>query len=319
MNTASGSPFRLWAETARELAAEAGKRALDHLARPIHVEYKELRRGYFSPVTQADKEIEAFVREEVRRRFPGHGILGEEGAEAPATAENPLWVVDPIDGTTNFLNRLPFFAVSIGVVQANVPVAGAIYLPGSLETGGGVYWAWRDGGAFLEDRPLVIATESELKPSSTVGVPGDFRFRYRFTGPLARYGGEYRVLGSIAAEMALTAAGVLRYALFGPPRLWDIAAGVVLVREAGGAVLVRERRRDWQPLERFEPPRGEGPELERLRRWTVGTVLIGSPDLAWLVARNLRPRSDVVRWLRTQLLRWRQRARAHDRHAGPDR
>ena len=295
------------AAAAAEMARQAGTRLLEVLGRPPLVEYKDKRE--VDPVTALDREVEAMLQDAIRARFPGHGILGEEGAAAPAEDSPYLWVIDPIDGTANFLNGLPLFAVSIGVLNEGLPVAAAIFLPAGPGGRAGVLRASRGGGAFFlpvgddEERRLEIPTREMPEPSGTVGLPAAWASTYRFAAPLDRRHGQPRSLGSIALELSYVAAGMLQYAVFGPSRLWDVAAGVLLVQESGGRVLMRSRRGTWRQVERFEPPAGDGPELERLRSWWLGSMVAGSPALAWNVSNALRPRRSALAWLRRLLRR----------------
>ena len=297
------------AASAAEMARQAGARLLETMGERPLVEYKG--KGEVDPVTALDREVEATLQDAIRARFPGHGILGEEGAAAPAEGSPYLWVIDPIDGTANFLNGLPLFAVSIGVLNEGLPVAAAIFLPAGPGGRAGVVRAGRGCGAFFlpvgdedeEERRLEIPTRETPDASGTVGLPAAWASIYRFERPLDRRHGQPRSLGSIALELSYVAAGMLQYAVFGPSRLWDVAAGVLLVQEAGGVVLMRSRRGAWQPVERFEPPAGDGPELEQLRSWWLGSMVAGSPALAWNVSRALRPRRSALAWLRRLLRR----------------
>ena len=296
------------AAAAAEMARQAGTRLLEVLGRPPLVEYKDKRE--VDPVTALDREVEAMLQDAIRARFPGHGILGEEGAAAPAEDSPYLWVVDPIDGTANFLNGLPLFAVSIAVLNEGLPVAAAIFVPAGPGGRAGVLRASRgDGAVFLpvtgDDEPhrLELPVREMPEPSGTVGLPAAWASTYRFAAPLDRRHGQPRSLGSIALELSYVAAGMLQYAVFGPSRLWDVAAGVLLVQEAGGRVLMRSRRGTWRQVERFESPAGDGPELERIRSWWLGSMVAGSPALAWNVSRALRPRRSALAWLRRLLRR----------------
>ncbi len=303
--------YAVLAAAAAEMARQAGAHLLETMGEQPLVEYKG--KGEVDPVTVLDREVEAMLQDAIRARFPGHGILGEEGAAAPAEDSPYLWVIDPIDGTANFLNGLPLFAVSIGVLEKSLPVAAAIFVPAGPGGRAGVLRAGLGGGAFFlsatgDDEPhrLEIPAREMPEPSGTVGLPAAWAAMYRFGRPLDRRHGQPRSLGSIALELSYVAAGMLQYAVFGPSRLWDVAAGVLLVQEAGGRVLTQSRRGAWRQVERFEPPDGDGPELERLRAWWLGSMVAGSPALAWNVTNALRPRRSALAWLR-RLLRQRGR------------
>jgi myo-inositol-1(or 4)-monophosphatase len=269
---------------AADLAAAAGERLLGRFRTKLAVEYKAP--GHQHPVTEADRDAERFLREQIQARYPGHGVLGEEGTEPPRNAAF-VWVVDPLDGTTNFINGLPLWCVSIGVLWYGRPVAGAIFTPAGPAASQSVLRAHLGGGAFLDDRPIRVTDEPEPTRRRLASLPAhywqDLRFRKRGPDRL----GEARTLGSVALEMALVAAGTLQYGIFWGPKIWDVAAGVIIVREAGGLVLWRQRRRPWVELHAFEPgPPGRG-QPPSLRGWQ-GAVLAGSPTATRRLAADIR-------------------------------
>ncbi|HRC63395.1 MAG TPA: inositol monophosphatase family protein, partial [Dehalococcoidia bacterium] len=132
-----------------ELAHLAGAEIDSALGREIVVEYKSAsKKGNVeptNPVSEVDHAVEALVRERLALRFPGHGIIGEEVELQPDPTRDFVWVIDPVDGTTNFVNGFPLFAASIGVLHRGVPVAGAIWCSTGHELRSGVYHA-RAGG-----------------------------------------------------------------------------------------------------------------------------------------------------------------------------
>ena len=110
----------------------------------------------------------------------------------------------------------------------------------------------------------------------------------RFSGEVRRSLGEVRTLGSIAQELALTAYGTLQYSIFSRPKIWDVAAGVLLAKSAGGLALLRQGRGEpWVPLERFQPRAGSQSELDGYREWS-GAVVVGNPEIAWTIATSMR-------------------------------
>ena len=121
--------------TARELAAAAGVEITAALGRSINVDYKSEGKSEETaptdPVSEVDRAVEAMIRERLAERFPDHAILGEEQEDAPLTDAEYLWAIDPVDGTTNFVNHYPLFAASIGVLHEGVPVAGAVWCSAS--------------------------------------------------------------------------------------------------------------------------------------------------------------------------------------------
>lgn len=287
-----------FAAVARDLAARAGAIALAALQQPVAFEYKGERRREL--VTATDRQIEAFLRDELQARFPEHGVLGEEGADLRPGADL-RWVLDPLDGTVNFANRLPIFGVSLGLLCRGVPIAGAIFVPVGLDLQPGVFHAARGCGAFYGDQPIRAAT-GLLERSRLGTLPGHYHRLFRLRGEFARRPGDVRTLGSATAEQALVAAGVLQYAVMVRPRAWDVAAGALLVQEAGGAALTFERGL-WRDLYRLVPPeRGRGGRPPSLRDWGQPVVL-GGAVIAGAVAAGLRWWPRLPPCLRP-LLRW---------------
>ena len=263
------------------------------------------------PVTEADLRIEEFLRGEVAREFPDHGVVGEESEESAGSEDaDYVWVIDPVDGTANFAAGVPFYAVSIGLLYRGAPVVGSLYLPHSF-AGEGVYHAWAGGGAFVEDVPLRVSDGPFPKPSALAGVPAGFGWVFSMNRGSGRVPGETRTMGSIACEMVLVARGVFEYSVFGGSRIWDVAAGVVLAREAGGVVM-EWRGGEWRPLQVFEPRTsvaGEGTS-QALRRWGA-PLLVGRPEAAEYLASRLAVRGGPFRALRSRI----QRAVSRRRHS----
>lgn len=287
---------------AAQLARGAGELLSGYFGRQMAVEYKG--KGQQDPVTSADRASQDYLVAEITRLFPGHGILGEERAGEPAnesedTAPDFLWVLDPLDGTTNFLNGLPVYAASIGVLYRGWPLAGAIYVPWPKPGGGLVLHCRRGGGCFADGEPVKVFESEEPGAGRLVGLPGSFAHTTRFSRNLRAPAGEMRITGSIAYELAMTACGVLQYAIIGGPRIWDVAAGALAVLEANGAVMARlpgEKR--WRHLESLVPAWVvEPPTLKELRGW-VAPLVAGNRRVAPLIAHNLRPRSRLSAKLR---------------------
>ena len=186
-------------------------------------------------VTEVDREAEALVVDAIRARFPGHAILGEEGGAQGSSTHR--WIIDPLDGTTNFVHGLPLFSVSIGLEIAGRMAVGVVYDPSLDEC----FVAERGAGAFLDGRRLAVSETTELGASLlATGFPYDVRDTS--DNNLAEYAAftrqnrSVRELGSAAITLAAVAAGRLDgywELVLGP---WDVAAGLLLVEEAGGRV-----------------------------------------------------------------------------------
>jgi myo-inositol-1(or 4)-monophosphatase len=188
-------------------------------------------------VTAADKKAEETIYAELSKARPGYGFLGEEGGERGGTDKSHLWVVDPLDGTTNFLHGIPQFAVSIGLARDGVLIAGVVYNPVTEE----MFVAERGKGAFLNDQRIRVAARKRLQDCVlTCGLPhfgrGDLELGTRETAAMAEQVAGLRRFGSAALDLAWIAAG--RFDGYWERNLqpWDVAAGQVLVREAGGYV-----------------------------------------------------------------------------------
>jgi len=188
-------------------------------------------------VTRGDRMAEALIARALRQRFPDHGILAEEGT-SHAGAEY-RWIIDPIDGTTNFVHGVPLFAVSIALERHQELVAGVIYHPSMDE----LFGAERGRGAFLRhgahQEPLKVSDVSEMTQSAVAtGQPNDIDEASRNVPRIERLdrAASVRITGSAALHLAYVAAG--RLEAFWEPGLspWDYAAGALLVVEAGGRI-----------------------------------------------------------------------------------
>jgi myo-inositol-1(or 4)-monophosphatase len=220
---------------------------------------------WHDPVSEVDSKVETLIRARVAERFPTHDIIGEEMKERPHRDSDFIWAVDPIDGTTNFINGFPMFAASIGVLYRCKPVVGALWCATTHALRAGVYHA-RLGGQLRFDGSNVTPKVNPQVRSRLAGVPlikaEDLPWDTRKTG-------------AAAIECALVAAGLLQVARFSNPNIWDVAGGLALVEAAGG--VVREKRGNgWLPMERFSP--GKGPDNELDLRYWRSSIVIGAPE-----------------------------------------
>ncbi|MCA8966393.1 MAG: inositol monophosphatase [Planctomycetes bacterium] len=241
-------------DVAVELAHAAGAELLAQRRRGgLRVHSKSQRREL---VTAADRAAEEIVVGGLLQQFPEHAVLAEEGVLTPvgrssSTAES-VWIVDPLDGTTNFVHGLPFFAVAIGLVQAGRPVVGVVHAPALGETfvataGGGAERRFADGRS---ERLQVTATTELADALLATGFsyvrnePGrdDNSGRLAKVLPLCR---DLRRLGSAELDLCLVAAGSYDgyWELYLQP--YDVAAGALIVREAGGRVTDLRCGDDW--------------------------------------------------------------------------
>ncbi|PWJ78380.1 myo-inositol-1(or 4)-monophosphatase [Pseudaminobacter salicylatoxidans] len=188
-------------------------------------------------VSQADRKAEEIIHTELSRARPGYSFLMEERGEVAGEDDQHRWIVDPLDGTTNFLHGIPVFAISIALERQGQLVAGVIYNPAMDE----LYTAERGGGAFLNDRRLRVAARAKLSDAVIgTGIPHLGRGHHgNFLVELRNVMGEaagVRRLGSASLDLAYVAAGRMDGFWEEPLAAWDMAAGILMIREAGGFV-----------------------------------------------------------------------------------
>lgn len=305
-----------------ELARNAGKILMDYFTKPLEVSYKSPNER--SPVTDADKASDAYLQAEIQRRFPAHTVLSEEGAGDADIRSAVTWVLDPLDGTNNFMNHLPIFGVSIGVLEGDRPMVGALFIPSILSHEGrsgegSVLHARAGGGARCDGAPLTLGKGQKPGNHLLAAVPGYFWRMFNLRPKLRSSVGEVRTTGSVAYELAMTSQGTFQYAVFSRPKLWDVAGGLLVVQEAGGSVLVQQPGiRGWQQFERFHTAKAhEPPTHGELRAWSA-TLVAGTTEAAGFVAAGLRYRRYRLRrlWRRIRrMLRRRQQPPAEQPQA----
>src|SRR5919199_985576 len=179
-----------------------------------------------SVVTAADEEIEVLLRRRIAGAYPEHAIIGEEQGGATPGAEY-LWAIDPIDGTSAFVQGLPIWGISIGLLRHEIPILGCFYLPLLQEW----YEAGLEGPATFTGTPIHVAHDNLLDSEAWLSVPSDSHRLYSIDYP-----GKTRSLGSMAASLCYVARGTAAGALPGRAHILDIAAGPALLRRARGDV-----------------------------------------------------------------------------------
>ncbi|MGE3872395.1 MAG: inositol monophosphatase family protein [Parvibaculaceae bacterium] len=215
-------------------------------------------------VTAADKRCEKVIREELEKARPGYSFLMEESGSVTGSDKEHRWIIDPIDGTTNFIHSIPFFALTVALERKGDLLAAVTYNPISDE----LFTAERGQGAFLNNRRLRVAARKTLADSVVAwGIPniGDEERHVQFQREIARIQAKVsgvRQIGSAALELAYVAAGRIDVMRAGGLNPWDCAAGILMVREAGGVSIAAE---------------GEKHPFE------TGTILAGNADLVPLI------------------------------------
>jgi len=215
-------------------ARETGKFILKE-AEGFDIGMKESK-GLNNFVSYVDKGAEKLLVSKLSELLPESGFLTEEGTSTKKGVKY-CWVIDPLDGTTNFLHGVPPFAISIALMEYEVVIAGVVYVVSSDE----MFSAWRDGGAWLNGQPIKVSNASSVADSLVAtGFPySDFSRMEEYMNCLShlwKNSHGIRRLGSAATDLAYVACG--RFEIFYEYGLhpWDIAAGIILIREAGGKI-----------------------------------------------------------------------------------
>ena len=211
--------------------------------RPLIRDFNELEnlqitmKGPADFVTSADKRTEAMLIEELSKARPGYGFLGEETGAVEGKDKSHRFIIDPIDGTTNFMHGMPHFAISIALEREGQLVAGIVYNPVTDE----LFSAEKGHGAYMNNKRLRVAARKEMAPCLfTTGLP--FKGRGGRARALAEVDAVLDVtagvrrFGSASLDLAWTAAGRVDGYWERDINIWDVAAGILLVREAGGVV-----------------------------------------------------------------------------------
>lgn len=218
---------------------KAARRAGRSLKRDLgEIEHLQVSlKGPANFVSRADKRAEEMLYEDLSKARPGYGFIGEEGGSREGSDKSHTWIVDPLDGTTNFLHGIPQFAISIGLRRDDTIIAGVIYNPANDE----LYIAERGKGAFLNDQRLRVAARRQLNECVIAcGLPhigrGDHALFLREMSALQNKVAGLRRFGAASLDLAFVAAGRLDGYWERDLSPWDIAAGMIILREAGGTV-----------------------------------------------------------------------------------
>ena len=221
-------------EVALEAARRAGTIIREGVSQPLEIAYKGKGDAARDPITDVDRRSEAAIAETIRAHFPHHRLLSEEGATG---GDDPhwRWIVDPLDGTINYAHRLPFSCVSIAAEYDGEVVAGVVYNPLAEE----LFAAERGRGATLNGAPIHVSRTDELRRAVLTSAFGPWEAngrRYHRGRALGPHVQALRDLGSAALELCYAAAGRIDGMGGSTLNAWDVAAGALIVREAGGQI-----------------------------------------------------------------------------------
>jgi histidinol phosphatase-like enzyme (inositol monophosphatase family) len=219
---------------AHQIAWQAGKITLRHFQSDLAVD----RKADESPVTIADREAEAFMRAAIAARYPGHAVLGEEEGLSGDSGASHQWILDPIDGTKTFIRGVPLYGVMVGLVRDGAPVLGVVNMPALGE----IVYAASGAGCWLNGRPCRASAVSTLRDSLVVATAAHGYDQYGKAEAFRRIlgaAGLFRTWGDCYGHL-LVAMGRAEVALDPIMNIWDAAALLPILQEAGGSFS------DWQ-------------------------------------------------------------------------
>ncbi len=229
---------------AHHLAWQAGKITLRYFQSAVAIEQK----ADASPVTIADREAEAFLRAEIAAHYPDHAILGEEEGLSGGTTATYRWILDPIDGTKTFVRGVPLYGVMIGLLREGEPVLGVVNMPALNE----IVYAAQGAGCWWNGRPCRVSNVANLRESLVVATIAHGYERYDKQAAFGRImatAGLFRTWGDCYGHL-LVATGRAEVALDPIMSIWDAAALLPILREAGGTFT------DWHGVTTIEHEEG---------------------------------------------------------------
>ncbi len=222
-------------QTAIAAARLAGKTFTAHFGRPRQITAKG--GNPHNLVTEVDVRIENNIRRLINKRFPAHGFLGEETGWEDRQQHKLLWIIDPIDGTTNYIQGIPLCCISIALWDRQGPLVGVIYNPLSRQ----LFSAARGRGAYLNGKKVSVSAAARAAQGLgglgwSLQIPAAVKMFSKIMPDIRKA----RALGTTALQLAYVAAGIYDFYIVNDMHVWDVAAGILLVTEAGGRVT------DWQ-------------------------------------------------------------------------
>lgn len=231
--------LEIFLNTAIDSVKSSGKILLKYYGKKTNIEFKEDN----SPVTVADKESEENIINSISKAFPKHSFLGEESGEI-GTKSDYLWVIDPLDGTSNYSNHIPYFCISIALLFKRKPIVGVIYDPIHDD----LFTTTKNGGTYLNGKEIKII-DNKIRKTSYISLvysrSKEMKEKInnafeKLDPPLFRI----RNMGAAALELAYVAVNKLDGIIINGNNPWDVCAGILLIEEAGG-VITDFRNNSW--------------------------------------------------------------------------
>ncbi len=219
---------------AKKLAKESGDYLWDVFMNNLKINYEH--KSKHEIVTKYDYESEKMILGAIKKKFPTHQFLSEEAGLGKNKNSDYLWVIDPLDGTTNFSSKNPLFGVSIALLCKNKIVLGVIYIPFSKE----LFWAEKGKGAYLNNKRIAVSNTKDLKKAFLAFCYG---YKQAHVKELLKIYNHFKLnsfetrhLGSAVVEFTWVACGRIDSIMIKGTNPWDVASGALIVREAGGRV-----------------------------------------------------------------------------------
>ncbi|MBC78567.1 MAG: hypothetical protein CL745_03065 [Chloroflexi bacterium] len=241
-----------------------------------------------NPVTQIDLNSQNLIVNKIKSSFPNHAILGEEGEEEKKVKSNFLWIIDPIDGTKNFINQIPFFCVSIAIMYKDEIIGGAVGLPWDKNS---VIYAFKGKGITSNfSQKNTQKLQGYPVPGILSFAPTYFNLSYVIKNEFYKKSGELRNLGSAAAEIALVANGNAQLALSGYAFCWDFAAAWILIKESKKSIFFGNMNKNiWQDINPWKKYFANGfYDLEKLKKWR-GKFFASNKEIETFILKNTKP------------------------------
>ena len=216
-----------------KLAIDASLKAGEIIMQYYCDDYEIKEKGYHNPVTTADNEADTYLKSTLMSARPQYGWLSEETVDSKNRLnKEKVWIVDPLDGTKEFIEGVPQFVVSIALVEKGIPIIGVLHNPVTKET----FHAAKGGGAYLDQGQYRCSIKDSTRDMVILNSRSETR--RGLWEPYKKHFKELRPIGSVAYKMGLTAIGKADiFATLRPKNEWDICAGTCLINEAGGKVI----------------------------------------------------------------------------------
>jgi len=274
----------------KNLLIEVIDESLNLIKKSENIDYKIKDKNIIAgdnPVTEIDLKTQNLIISKIHSNFPKHAILGEEGESKKFVESDYLWIIDPIDGTKNFINALPLYSVSIAVMfQGNI-IAGAIGLPWKNNF---IISAYKGSGLQSTSPKRYVVENSKPSAGLITFAPTYFQRSYGIKRNFLQSSGEIRNLGSTAAELALVANGNAQLSLSGYAFVWDFAAAWLLVKESNKKIFFGNMNDNkWQDINPWEKYYNNGLyELDKLKNWR-GKFLACQKEHVEFLLDNIKP------------------------------